>query len=130
MSVKRYQVDEAPKPAGPYSHAVAANGFLYTAGFGPVDPISGQVVGSEIREQTRQVLRNIGAVLAAGGLGFGDVVKSTVHLADVERDFAAFNEAYAEFFTDGFPVRTTVGSTLPKILVEIDVVAALRQSTT
>lgn len=128
MSVKRYEVEGAPKPAGPYSHAVAANGFLYTAGFGPVDPATGAIVGDDVAEQTRQVLRNVGAVLAAAGLGFGDVVKSTVHLADVRRDFADFNAAYAEFFTDGFPVRTTVGSTLPNILVEIDVVAALPDS--
>jgi enamine deaminase RidA (YjgF/YER057c/UK114 family) len=99
---------------------------MFTAGFGPVDPATGQIVGAEIGEQTRQVLRNIGTVLASAGLGFGDVVKSTVHLADVTRDFAGFNAAYAEFFTEGYPVRTTVGSTLPGILVEIDVVAALR----
>ena len=128
MVVKRYQVDGAPAPGGPYSHAVAANGFLFTAGFGPVDPATGSIVGTEIQEQTRQVLRNIATVLSAAGLGFGDVVKSTVHLADVARDFAAFNAVYAEFFADGFPVRTTVGSVLPNILVEIDVVAALPQS--
>jgi 2-iminobutanoate/2-iminopropanoate deaminase len=124
MSLERFQVDGAPTPAGPYSHAVAANGFLYTAGFGPNDPATGQVVGDDVAAQTRQVLRTIGTVLAAAGLGFGDVVKSTVHLADLHRDFAAFNVAYAEFFTAGFPVRTTVGSTLANILVEIDVVAA------
>lgn len=126
MTLRRLQIEGAPKPAGPYSHAVSANGFLFTAGFGPVDPATGQIVGAEIGEQTRQVLRNIGTVLASAGLGFGDVVKSTVHLADVTRDFARFNAAYAEFFTEGYPVRTTVGSTLPGILVEIDVVAALR----
>jgi 2-iminobutanoate/2-iminopropanoate deaminase len=124
MSIERYQVDGAPTPLGPYSHAVSAHGFLYTAGLGPLDPSTGVVVGSEIEEQTRQTLRNVGTVLAGAGLGFGDVVKSTVHLADVESDFAGFNRAYAEFFTEGFPVRTTVGSTLLNILVEIDVVAA------
>lgn len=128
MAVKRYQVEGAPAPGGPYSQAVAANGFLYTAGFGPVDPATGKIVGTDVQEQTRQVLRNIETVLAAAGLDFGDVVKSTVHLADVERDFASFNAVYAQFFTDGFPVRTTVGSVLPNILVEIDVVAALPQS--
>jgi 2-iminobutanoate/2-iminopropanoate deaminase len=128
MSVERFHVDGAPKPAGPYSHAVAAHGFLYSAGLGPIDPATGEIVGTEIEEQTRQTLRNIGAVLAAAGLGFGDVVKSTVHLADVHRDFAGFNRAYGEFFTSAFPVRTTVGSTLLNILVEIDVVAAFPDS--
>lgn len=127
MPLRHLHVDGAPAPAGAYSQAVAANGFLYTAGFGPIDPKSGQIVGEDIGEQTRQVMRNIGAVLEAAGLGFEDVVKATAHLADVARDFAGFNAAYQEFFTDGFPVRTTVGSTLPRILVEIDVVAALRQ---
>jgi reactive intermediate/imine deaminase len=124
MSIERFRVTNAPTPAGPYSHAVAANGFLYTAGFGPIDQATGQVVGDDVEEQTRQVLRNVGAALVAAGLGFGDVVKSTVHLAELHRDFEAFNRAYAEFFTDGLPVRTTVGSTLMNILVEIDVVAA------
>ncbi len=127
MPLRRLQVAGAPAPGGAYSHAVEANGFLYTAGFGPIDPQTGDVVGDEIGEQTRQVMRNIGVVLEAAGLGFEDVVKATVHLADVARDFAVFNSAYGEFFTDGFPVRTTVGSALPRILVEIDVVAALRQ---
>lgn len=126
MAVQRHKVDGAPPPAGPYSHAVSANGFLYTAGFGPMNA-AGDVIGDTIEEQTRQVMRNIGVVLEAAGLGVEDVVKATVHLADVARDFAVFNSAYGEFFTDGFPVRTTVGSALPRILVEIDVVAALRQ---
>ncbi|MGH8891330.1 MAG: RidA family protein [Acidothermaceae bacterium] len=128
MAIERYQVEGAPTPAGPYSHAVAAHGFLYTAGFGPVDPATGERVGTDVAAQTRQVLRNVGTVLAAVGLGFGDVVKSTVHLANVERDFGDFNAAYAEFFSAGYPVRTTVGSTLPGILVEIDVVAAFPEA--
>jgi reactive intermediate/imine deaminase len=127
MAVQRHKVDGAPPPAGPYSHAVSANGFLYTAGFGPMNA-AGDVIGDTIEEQTRQVMRNIGAVLAAAGVGFGDVVKTTVHLADPKRDFAGFNATYAEFFTDGYPVRTTVGSVLANILVEIDVVAALPSS--
>lgn len=127
MPLRRLQVDGAPAPGGAYSQAIEVNGFLYTAGFGPIDPQTGDIVGDEIGEQTRQVMRNIGAVLQEVGLGFDDVVKATVHLADVARDFAGFNAAYREFFTDGFPVRTTVGSTLPRILVEIDVVAAIRQ---
>lgn len=78
-------------------------------------------------EQTRQVLRNVGSVLAEHGLTLDDSVKVTVHLADLA-DFAEFNEAYQEFFTAPYPVRTTVGSQLANILVEIDVVAAIRQA--
>ena len=111
----------------PYSHGVVANGFLFTAGFGPQDPATGQVVDGGVREQTRQVLRNIGGVLAEYGLDFDDVVKVTAHLEDLA-DFADYNEAYAEFFTEPYPVRTTVGSRLASILVEIDVVAALREA--
>jgi 2-iminobutanoate/2-iminopropanoate deaminase len=126
--MKRHvETGDAPRPGGAYSQAVAANGFLYTAGYGPHDPATGEIVGSEVGEQTRQVLRNISAVLAAEGLDLSDVVKATVHLADVDRDFAAFNEAYASVFTPPYPVRTTVGSRLiGSMLVEIDVVAAYR----
>jgi reactive intermediate/imine deaminase len=116
----------APQPAGPYSQGIVANGFLYTAGFGPQDPATGAVAES-VAEQTRQVLRNIAAVLAEHGLTLDDCVKSTVHLADLA-DFAEFNGAYKEFFSEPYPVRTTVGSQLANILVEIDVVAALPQA--
>lgn len=75
-----------------------------------------------VGDQTRQVLRNVGAVLAEQGLTLDDSVKTTVHLADLA-DFAEFNEAYKEFFSEPYPVRTTVGSQLANILVEIDVVA-------
>jgi len=119
-------LSNAPKPAGPYSHGVVANGFLYTAGFGPQDPATGEVVAGGVAEQTRQVLRNIGAVLAEYGLTFDDVVKVTAHLEDLA-DFAEYNVAYAEFFSEPYPVRTTVGSRLADILVEIDVVAAVPQ---
>lgn len=124
MTIKRISITEAPAPGGAYSQAVAANGFLYTAGMGPVDPTTGQLVGDDVATQTQQVMRNLQSLLAAEGLGFSDVVKATVHLQDVKRDFASFNEAYQTFFTDGLPVRTTVGSTLLNILVEIDFVVA------
>jgi len=115
----------APQPAGPYSQGIEANGFLYTAGFGPQDPATG-ALGETVADQTRQVLRNIAAVLAERGLTLDDCVKTTVHLAHLA-DFAEFNTAYAEFFTEPYPVRTTVGSQLYGILVEIDVVAAIPQ---
>jgi len=123
MSKTAVHTTNAPQPAGPYSQGIIANGFFYTAGFGPQDPATGAVADS-VAEQTRQVLRNVGAVLAEKGLTLDDCVKTTVHLADLA-DFAEFNEAYMEFFSEPYPVRTTVGSQLANILVEIDVVAAL-----
>lgn len=124
MAKTAVRTDQAPKPAGPYSQGIEANGFLYTAGFGPQDPATGEVPDG-VAEQTRRVLRSVQAVLAERGLTLDDCVKTTVHLADLA-DFAEFNQAYAEFFTEPYPVRTTVGSQLANILVEIDVVAALR----
>ncbi|MCL2516265.1 MAG: Rid family detoxifying hydrolase [Microbacteriaceae bacterium] len=118
------RTSNAPQPAGPYSQGIEAGGFLYTAGFGPQDPATGAVADG-VADQTRQVLRNIAAVLAERGLTLDDCVKSTVHLADLA-DFAEFNAAYREFFAEPYPVRTTVGSQLAGILVEIDVVAVLR----
>lgn len=123
MAKTAYHTTNAPQPAGPYSQGVEANGFFYTAGFGPQNPETG-VVAESVAEQTRQVLRNVQAVLAERGLTTADCVKTTVHLADLA-DFAEFNAAYAEFFSEPFPVRTTVGSQLANILVEIDVVAAI-----
>lgn len=123
MSKTAFRTTNAPQPAGPYSQGIEANGFFYTAGFGPQDPATGKVAES-VADQTRQVLRNIQAVLAERGLTLDACVKSTVHLADLA-DFAEFNEAYAEFFSEPYPVRTTVGSQLANILVEIDVVAVL-----
>lgn len=117
------RTDDAPRPAGAYSQGVAAAGLLFTAGFGPQDPATGAVPGT-VEEQTAQVLRNVRAVLAARGLGMDDVVKVTVHLQHLRRDFAAYDAVYREFFTAPYPVRTTVGSDLMGILVEIDVVAA------
>ena len=114
----------APQPAGPYSQGIVSGDLLYTAGFGPQDPANGNAVASDVAEQTRQVLRNVQAVLAEHGATLDDVLKSTVHLADLA-DFAEFNEAYEEFFTQPYPVRTTVGSQLANILVEIDVVARI-----
>ena len=124
MTKTAIRTTNAPQPAGPYSQGIVANGFLYTAGFGPQDPANGGVVPDGVAEQTRQVLRNVSAVLAEHGLTLNDCVKTTVHLADLA-DFAEFNEASKEFFAEPFPVRTTVGSQLANILVEIDVVAVL-----
>ncbi len=115
----------APNPGGAYSHGVIANGFLYTCGMGPADPITNKVEVEGIEEQTRQVLKNLQAILAERGASLDQVVKVTAHLQHVNRDFAAYNKVYQEFFKAPFPVRTTVGSDLANILVEIDFVVAL-----
>ncbi|MGC4945680.1 RidA family protein [Streptomyces sp. DT224] len=115
----------APAPIGGYSQGIAAGPYLFTSGFGPQDPATGALADT-IEEQTRQVLANVSALLAADGLTLDDVVKATVHLQDVHRDFAGFDRVYREHFSAPRPVRTTVGSQLMGILVEIDVVALRR----
>lgn len=119
--------DKAPVPAGPYSQAIAANGFLFTAGQTPHHPVTDQTVGHTIAEQTRAAMENLAAVLGAHGLDFSHVVKATVHLQDPARDFDGFNVTYKEFVTVPYPARTTVGSHLGDFLVEIDAVAVIPQ---
>ena len=117
----------APKAIGPYSQAVSAGGFLFCSGQIPLDPATGEMVGGDIATQAERVMANIGAVLAAAGLGFGDVVKSTIFLADLA-DFAAVNEVYGRRFTGDPPARSTVEvKGLPKGAgVEIEVIALAR----
>ncbi|WP_107070039.1 MULTISPECIES: Rid family hydrolase [unclassified Streptomyces] len=124
VSKEAVHTERAPQPAGAYSQGVVAGGFLYTAGFGPKDPATGEVP-EQVGDQTRQVLKNVSAVLAERGLTLDDVVKVTVHLQHLRRDFAEYDAAYRTFFAEPYPVRTTVGSDLMNILVEIDVVAVL-----
>ncbi|MEV0150585.1 MULTISPECIES: Rid family detoxifying hydrolase [unclassified Nonomuraea] len=114
---------EGAPPIGAYSQGLVVGDFVYTSGAGPLDPDTGGVVGDDVAAQTHQTMRNLGAILAAQGLGFDDVVKATVHLQHLKRDFAAFNEVYQSYFSRPYPVRTTVGSDLMDILVEIDFVA-------
>jgi len=116
--------DGAPKPSGAYSQAVSANGFLFVAGVGPYDPLTRLIVGSSIEEQTVQVMTNIGEVLRSRELSFGDVVNTTVYLADLNRDFVGFDAAYSRFFEPPFPARATTGAVLKNFLVEIAVIAA------
>ena len=122
MTKQQIVTSKAPLPAGPYSQGLRVGDFVYVAGQGPTDPATKKSAGESIEEQTRQVLENIKAILEAGGATMGDVVKSTVHLSDMTL-FSRFNAVYATYFPDPKPVRTTVGSHLPNILVEIDVVA-------
>ena len=127
MAVRHISAKGAPAPGGSYSHGVVANGFLYTCGMGPVDPATGKIVSGGVGEQTRQTLKNLQMVLAEVGCDFTDVVKTTAHLQDVNRDFKEYDGVYQEFFKAlNYPVRTTVGSDLIAILVEIDLVVALR----
>lgn len=126
MSTKIVHTENALRPGGAYSQGVVANGFLFTSGMGPHDPATRQVVGDSIEEQTSQTMRNVAAVLATQGLNWSDVVKATVHLSDFDRDFKGFDEVYREVTNPTHPARTTVGSQLSGMLVEIDVVAALR----
>ncbi|WP_030451149.1 Rid family detoxifying hydrolase [Herbidospora cretacea] len=110
-------------PVGAYSQGLVVGDFVYTSGMGPLHPETGEIVGADVAEQTHQTMRNLGAVLAVHGLTFDDVIKSTVHLQNLKEDFAAYNEVYKSYFTQPYPVRTTVGSQLMNILVEIDFVA-------
>jgi len=126
MTKQQIFTPNAPAPGGAYSQALRVGDFVYTAGMGPWHPSTRQVVGETIEEQTAQTLENIQAILNEAGLGMEDVVKSTVHLADLSL-FARFNEVYTRYFPDPKPVRTTVGSQLIGILVEIDVVAYARK---
>src|SRR5664279_506762 len=127
MSKIAIDTTKAPRPAGPYSQGIVAHGFLFSAGFAPIDPETG-MMPEGVGDQTRQVLRNIAAVLAEHSVTLDDAVKVTAHLQNLKEDFAEYNEAYAEFFSAPFPVRTTVGSQLFDFLVEIDVVVALPPS--
>ncbi|MEW9547277.1 RidA family protein [Nonomuraea sp. NPDC050783] len=120
---KELRTSEGAAPIGAYSQGLVVGDFVYTSGAGPLDPNTGEVVGEDVAAQTHQTMRNLGAILAAHGLGFDDVIKATVHLQHLERDFAAFNEVYKSYFNAPYPVRTTVGSQLLNILVEIDFVA-------
>jgi reactive intermediate/imine deaminase len=122
MSKTATTSSELPPPGGPYSHLVEANGFVFTAGLSPHDPATG-AIPEGIGAQTEQAISNLETALGAVGLTLSDVVKTTVHLADLA-DFAAFNDVYRKRFPEPFPVRTTVGSQLAGFLVEIDAVAA------
>ena len=115
----------APKAIGPYSSALRAGQLLFVSGQVPFDPATGAMVEGDIGAQTRRVLKNIGALLDAGGLSFQDVARTTVFLADMN-DFAAMNEVYAGCFNAPAPARATVQvSRLPKdARVEIDVIAS------
>jgi 2-iminobutanoate/2-iminopropanoate deaminase len=116
---------QAPAAIGPYSQAVKAGDLLFISGQIGIDPATQEVVAGGVEAQARQVLRNIGAILAAAGLEYGNVVKTTIFLADMA-DFKAVNALYAEFFPAPFPARSTVAvRELPRsVAIEIETIAA------
>ncbi len=116
--------DNAPRAIGPYSQAIRAGGFVFVSGQIPLDPRTGQLVGSDVKQQTRQVLENVRAILEAGNSSMDRVVKCTVFLANMD-DFGPMNEEYGSFFQGQPPARSTVqAARLPRgALVEIDVIA-------
>ena len=117
---------KAPSAIGPYSQAIQVGNLIYTSGQIPINPATGSFVEGGIKEQTRQSLLNVKAILEEVGLTMGNVVKTTVFMADMN-DFADMNAVYAEFFTEPYPARSAVAvKTLPKgALVEIEVVAGI-----
>ena len=116
----------APAAIGPYSQGIKVGDLVYTSGQIPIDPATGNFVEGGIKEQTRQSLTNVQAILKEAGLTMGNVVKTTVFMADMN-DFADMNAVYADFFTEPYPARSAVAvKTLPKgALVEIEVIAEI-----
>ena len=127
MSIKTIQTNRAPAAIGPYSQAIVANGFIFTAGQIALDPASGQIVGGDVVAQAERVFANLRAILEEAGSSFADVVKTTVFLADMA-DFPRVNEAYAKAFGNARPARSTVQAAgLPRgVLVEIEATAVVR----
>jgi 2-iminobutanoate/2-iminopropanoate deaminase len=126
MNKEIINTQQAPAAVGPYSQAVRAGAFVYTAGQVALDPATGRMASGDITAQTDQVLRNLSAVLAAAGTSLAHVVKTTVFLQDMA-DFGAMNEVYGRYFDEGRPARSTVAvAGLPLgALVEIEAVAVL-----
>ncbi|MCR4941581.1 MAG: RidA family protein [Campylobacter sp.] len=116
----------APQAIGPYSQAIVANGFLFVSGQLGVNA-SGEFAGSDVKSQAKQSMENIKAILAAADIEFGDIVKTSIFLADIN-DFAAVNEIYASYFNADYPARSCVAvKSLPKnALVEIEVMAVIK----
>jgi 2-iminobutanoate/2-iminopropanoate deaminase len=124
MNKKIIFTTAAPAPIGPYSQAVIAGNTLYVSGQIPLDPNTGDLVSGNIAEETRQVMLNIGAILKEAGMGYQNIIKSSIFLKDMN-NFGAVNAVYGEFFVDTYPARETVEvARLPKdVNVEISVIA-------
>jgi 2-iminobutanoate/2-iminopropanoate deaminase len=119
------KTDKAPKAIGPYSQAIVTGGLVFASGQIAIDPATGELNTGTIEDQTRQVLKNLGAVLEAAGCSYEHVVKATVFLQDMN-DFSRMNEVYAEFFKPPFPARAAVQvARLPRdVKIEIEAIAA------
>lgn len=122
--LKITSTEKAPAAIGPYSQAIEFNNILFTSGQIPLDPATGEIVGTTIEEQAEQVMKNLGAILEANGIDYTNAIKTTCFLAEMA-DFGAFNEVYAKYFT-GKPARSCVAvKQLPKnVLCEVEVIAA------
>ena len=122
--LKVTSTEKAPAAIGPYSQAIELNNILFTSGQIPLDPATGEIVGTTIEEQAEQVMKNLGAILEANGIDYTNAIKTTCFLAEMA-DFGAFNEVYAKYFT-GKPARSCVAvKQLPKnVLCEVEVIAA------
>ena len=122
--LKVTSTEKAPAAIGPYSKAIEFNNILFTSGQIPLDPATGEIVGTTIEEQAEQVMKNLGAILEANGIDYTNAIKTTCFLAEMA-DFGAFNEVYAKYFT-GKPARSCVAvKQLPKnVLCEVEVIAA------
>lgn len=118
---------EVPTPAGAYSPAARAGGFVFVSGQIPRDPVTGELVGEDIESQTRQVIRNVERTLTAAGASLSDVVSVIVYLADADL-WGAFNATYKELMPQPYPTRTAVGAQLRGILVEISAIAYVGQA--
>jgi len=126
MPQKKITTDKAPSAIGPYSQGIATNGFIFTAGQIPLDPVGGKIVEGGIVEQTDRVMQNLEEVLRAAGATWNDVVKTTVYLHDLSH-FPTVNEVYGKWLGDARPARSTVQvAALPRgALVEIDAIAVV-----
>ena len=122
--LKVTSTEKAPAAIGPYSQAIEFNNILFTSGQIPLDPATGEIVGTTIEEQAEQVMKNLGAILEANGIDYTNAIKTTCFLAEMA-DFGAFNEVYAKYFT-GKPARSCVAvKQLPKnVLCDVEVIAA------
>lgn len=129
MEKKIINTPGAPAPIGPYNQAIRANDTLYISGQICIDPATGQLKNKDIQEETHQAMQNLKAILQEAGMAFGDVVKTTIFITDMNQ-FGAVNEVYGKYFEDSFPARETVQvSALPKFVnVEISMVAVKSSS--